>query len=735
MSRSRLIALLLALVTLAVYLPAVRNGFIVYDDGDYMTQNEMVQAGLTPAGIKWAFTTFDSANWHPLTWLSLMSDCELFGVNAAGSHFVNALFHAVNTVLLFALWLQLTRRQTEPDTGALPPPPDAFWPAAFIAALFALHPLHVESVAWVAERKDVLSAFFGLLALLCYARYATSEGCRLSCAYWLALVFFACGLMSKPMLVTLPFVMLLLDYWPLGRWDALARTTLPHPGPLPLGEGELSSDGLRCQRPYWFIARMRILLWEKIPFFLLTVGSCIVTWFAQNTGAVRTLRQVPLIYRLENAPVAVAIYLIKMIWPARLAVIYPMPQSIPSAVFMASLATLIFITVAVWLARKKNPYLLVGWLWFLGTLVPVLGLVKVGDAAMADRYTYIPSIGIFLAVAFGAQAMARRRALPKFLLPATAVVLLAALTLVTERQLQFWRDDEALFKHAVDVTTDNADAEINYGVALENEGRRVEAREQYQRAERLANSSYMAHVDYGDLLLEMGETNGAFQEFQQAVQLAPNLPISSELHDRLGSVLAGMGQFAEATNEFYEAIRLDPMSGWPHLLLGSALAARNEFAEATNEFSKAINLGPGDPAPLVEWGKALLQQGRDAEAMQILAEAMQLNPDNYQTLTFIARVLASDEHSAIRDDATALALAEKADALSAGGQPLVKDVLGMAYAETGQFDEAQKAASDAINLATAAGMKTETIAAMQERLRLYEKHEPWRESFLLRAAK
>ena len=689
MSRPRLIALLLALVTLAVYLPVVNNGFIVYDDGDYVTQNKMVQGGLTVAGVQWAFTTFHSANWHPLTWLSHMTDCELFGVNAAGSHFVNALFHAINTVLLFALWLQLTWR-AETKTGGLPREPDDFWPAAFIAALFALHPLHVESVAWAAERKDVLSTFFGLLTLLCYVRYA-ADGKGRYC-YWLALFFFACGLMSKPMLVTLPFVMLLLDYWPLRRFKGTA---------------------------------MKRLLVEKIPFFLLTIASCVVTYMAQKTGAVRSLEQVPLAYRFENATVAMATYLLKLVWPVRLAVIYPMPHSIPAATFILSLAVLIFITVVVWLARKKNPFLPVGWFWFLGTLVPVIGLVKVGDAAMADRYMYIPSIGIFVIVAFGAQKFWARR--DKFVLLSAAAVVLLALAAVTERQLQFWRDDETLFKHAMDVTTDNVDAIINYGVALENEGKPMEAMAQYQRAESLAPDSYMACADLGNLFLYMGKPEDALEQYRRAVQLNPNL---ATLHARLGKALVDTGNFAEGTNEFSEAIQLAPTDASPHVELGTALAAHDDFAGATNQFSQAMRLVPSDPAPLVEWAKAFLRQGQDAEAVKELQQALQLDPDNFQTLTFTAHVLAADEHPEIRDGATALTMAQKASALTGGGQPLVEDVLAMAQAEAGQFDAAQTTVSNAIQMATAAGMKADTIAGMQKRWQLYQKHQPWRESFL-----
>jgi protein O-mannosyl-transferase len=473
-------------------------------------------------------------------------------------------------------------------------------------------------------------------------------------------------------------------------------------------------------------AAIRKLLVEKIPFFLLTAASCVVTYLAQNRGAVKSLAAVPLVYRVENAPVAVATYLLKLIWPANLAVIYPMPQFIAPAAFLVSLLVLVFITVVAWQERKRNPFLIVGWFWFLGTLVPVIGLVKVGDAALADRYMYLPSIGIFMVVAFGAQKLARNLSWLKTLLPAAATFILCALAVTTERQLSFWQSDEALFGHAMAVTTNNVDAILNYGVALENEGKPMPALKQYRRAAQIAPSSYMAHVDLGNLLYYTGDTNAAVQQYEQAIKLNPNSPT---LHDRFGSILSASGDFAAATNQLDQAIRLAPNEPAPHLHLGIALANENDFAGATNEFTEAMRLAPGDPSPLVEWAKALLQQSRDVEAIDKLHQALQLSPDDFQTLTFSARVLAADKNGAARDGSVALTLAQKASDLTGGSQPLVEDVLGMACAEAGQFDDAQKAASNAISLATAAGMKPETIAAMQERLGLYQKHEPWRESF------
>jgi tetratricopeptide (TPR) repeat protein len=388
---------------------------------------------------------------------------------------------------------------------------------------------------------------------------------------------------------------------------------------------------------------------------------------------------------------------------------------------------LLFITVIAWVERKRNPFLIIGWFWFLGTLVPVIGLVKVGDAAMADRYMYIPASGIFVAVAFGAQKIARSISLPKFILPATAILILGALAIVTERQLQFWRDDDTIFKHAIEVTTNNVDAMVNYGAALEYEGKPREAIKQYERVEQAAPDFYMACADLGNLLYYTGQTNAALEQYQRAVEVEPNL---RELRDGLGNVLAGMGRFTEATNEFYKAMQLDPGSASPHFYLGIALARHGDYAEATNEFAETMGRAPTDPTPLVEWSKALLEQGRDAEAVEKLHEALQLNPDDFQTLAFTAHVLAADKAPKIRDGKAALTDAQQADALSGGAQPIVQDVVGMAYAENGKFDEAQAAATNAISLATAAGMKREIITAMQGRLELYQKHQPWRESFL-----
>jgi tetratricopeptide (TPR) repeat protein len=479
------------------------------------------------------------------------------------------------------------------------------------------------------------------------------------------LFFFALGLMAKPMLVTLPFVMLLLDYWPLHRMS--------------------TCNG----RP----ATALRLAWEKWPFFLLTAASCVVTYLAQNCGeAVISLQRFPLNLRMENALTAYAQYLLKTLWPVNLAVIYPLPRTIPWFAALAAAAVLISLSAAAWQARKRSPYGLVGWLWFLGPLVPVIGLVQVGGAAMADRYTYFPLIGVFLAVAFGIRDLARRF---QFLKPtgiAAAVMVLAGCLILTENQLRYWRDSESLFIHALAVTKDNYLAHLNLGTVFQNEGRLNEALAEYREAARLSPGYFRVHGNLGSLLDDMGRPEEALAEYHLALRLKSNLPT---LHDGMGIVLVELGRFDEAMSEFAGAARLDPAYPWPYF----------------------------------QMGKALLGQGRDTEAIDKLREALRINPDNYQILAYVARVLAANEKPEVRDGQTALVYAVKANVLSDGTLPFVLDALGMACAETGRFDDAQEAIERAINMATAAGMNQD-VASMQQRLRLYQNHQPWRESFL-----
>jgi tetratricopeptide (TPR) repeat protein len=653
MARLRFVCLALALVTLLVFLPARRHGFIGFDDPQYITENRTVQAGLTLGGVEWAFTTWHASNWHPLTWLSHMADCELFGLDPGPHHVVSVLFHTASAVLLLVALFRMT--------GAL-------WPSALIAALFALHPLRVESVAWAAERKDVLSAFFYMLTLLAYGQYVSRVGYRGSgrqtlhaprrveaerrpqrstLLYVLSVAFFALGLMAKPMLVTLPFVLLLLDYWPLRR------------------------GGSR-----------RAMVFEKGPFFLLAAASCLVTLLAQRAEAVVALEPYPIGLRLGNAFLSCARYLYKTIWPADLAVLYPLPTRLPATELIASVLLLAAISWYAWRVRQSRPHLLVGWLWFVGMLVPVIGLVQVGGQAMADRYSYLPSIGLWVALVFEARHWIGRLRLG-IALPAVASGLaLAGCVIVTEIQLAYWKDTESLFTHTIAVTRDNASAHLNLGVAYEAQDRREEA----------------------------------LSEYREAVRLNPGL---AQGHNNLANLLEAAGKHEEAIVEYQEALRLKPNAELAHLNLGGALAGLGRYEEGMGHYAEAARLDPTDPRPPYLMGKALLRQGRGEEAVARFREALRLDKNHSPSLVLLARVLASSEDPKLRNGPEAVALAQQANALTGGENAFALDTLAMAWAEAGRFSDAAEAAHKALDAVTAAG-DTNAMALVQGHLREIE---------------
>jgi protein O-mannosyl-transferase len=643
----RRLALLLALVTLALYLPVAWFDFCVYDDGLYVTENPTVQNGVTLAGVKWAFTTFAASNWHPLTWLSHMLDCGVFGLNPTGPHLVNALIHAANAALLLILLFRLTQK---------------IWPAAFIAALFAWHPLHVESVAWISERKDVLSTFFALLALLNYTKFVKKD-CRRR--YWLALFCFALGLLTKPMLVTLPCVLLLLDFWPLNRF---------------------SISDFRFQ----IFAK---LFAEKLPFILLAAAASLVTFIAQSqhgSDAVDSLAVIPLHYRLKSVPVAYAEYLGKTFWPDKLAFFYPLPDKIPAASVAAAVTVLMCVSfVVLWLHRPRA-YLLTGWLWFLGMLVPVIGLVQVGGAQFADRYSYLPAVGIFILVTFAALDLATHWKISGKILGTAALAILLALAVTAEKQIWHWRDSETLFRHALAVGTDNDVARNNLGITLERQGRLTEAVEQYRAAVALEPTRFHGHHNLANALDRLGRHAEALAEHRAAARLSPDIPF---LHNCLGLALKSAGLTEEAIKEFSAASQVDLQYPWSHL----------------------------------ELAKIFLAQGRDTEALAELRTAVRLAPDNVDILIFTAQVLAVAQNPDLRYGATAFALGAKANLLTGGLRPDVIDVLGMACAEMGKYAEAQEAAQQA--LAVAAALKINDVDPIRQRLERYQNHQPWRENF------
>ena len=607
MSRPRIVCVLLALVTLLVYLPVRHYAFVDYDDPSYVTENPIVQAGLTWAGVKYAFTSLAYVrNWHPLVWLSLMLDCQLFGLNAGWLHLVNVFFHTANTVLLFLLLLRLT---------------SALWQSAFIAALFAWHPLRVESVAWVTERKDVLFLFFGLLTLMAYVRYAqrgtsgmwqvtrtnsirSHVTCHVSRYYWLALFFFACGLMAKPMLVTLPFVFLLLDYWPLGRvtGDGWRVTGDKKPvGKLSTFNPSVSAFGCGATAPKRSEGGQLSTILEKWPFFALAAASCVVTFIAQKRGgAVAPLGGYPLSARIGNAAVAYVKYLFNSVYPVNLAVFYPLPKEIPLVQVAGAMMVLAVISWLIWRARRQRPYLLMGWLWYLGMLVPAVGLVQVGPQAMADRFTYLPLIGVFIGVVFGLGDLAKKLRLEPMVMISIAGIVLAGCLFATARQLHFWRDNETLFERTLAVTKDNPVAHYTLGNGLLQRGQVEEAMAQFQKALEIKPDYTEAHNNLGCAFLRKGQVNKAMAHFQKALELQPN---NVEVQNNLAWVLATApnASLRNGVKAVGLAQRANQLSGGqnPAFIgtLAAAYAEAGRFPEAVTTARQTLQLATGQTSP------------------------------------------------------------------------------------------------------------------------------------------
>jgi tetratricopeptide (TPR) repeat protein len=534
---------------LSVYSGVINFDFIIYDDPQYVTGNGQVKSGLTRQGITWSLVSTHSANWHPLTWLSHMADVEFYGLNAGGHHLTNVFLHIANTLLLFILLRRMS---------------DRLWCSAIVAVLFALHPLHVESVAWVAERKDVLSTFLGLLALISYGRYTERSG---RVWYFSALVFFILGLMAKPMLVTLPFLMLLLDYWPLGRVKFNSGFRLQ-----PSGQ---TSPGFS-------------LLFEKIPFFILSAAACVVTYYVQQSGgAVTTFDMFPLGNRIANAAVSYMGYMGKMFWPVQLTIFYPYPDSF--AVWKVAAAAAVLIAIFVWVTVqiKKRPYLAVGWLWYFGTLVPVIGLVQVGSQAMADRYTYVPLIGLFVMIAWGgAELVGRWRLKPKLVVIATGVVLVA-LTMAARKQIRYWTNSITVFEHAIEVTGNNWVAHHNLGKALNDIGRNTEAFQHYSEALRIKPNSAHIHVNFGSALLARGKINEAANHFKYALKLDPDF---AEAYNNLGLVHVRSGQIENAVYFFRIALQKNPAYANAQQNLGLAISIQERINRAVSRMRQSLNI-------------------------------------------------------------------------------------------------------------------------------------------------
>jgi Flp pilus assembly protein TadD len=592
-----LIAALLVLVTIAIYWPVMRHAFVNHDDPLYVTDNPHVRAGLSWEGLVWAFGRVhgDQTYWHPLSWVSHMLDCQLYGLKPGGHHGTSMLLHAANAVLVFLVFRRMT---------------GAFWRCVVLAALFALHPLQVDSVAWVAERKNLLSAFFWLLTLWAYARYAevrspkskvqsresrvqspaahiTDYGSRIthcpSLFYVLSLFFLACGLMCKPVLVTLPFVLLLLDYWPLQRCQ-LSTLNAQRPTSPPLRSLELKTG----------VSRLKVLLpllWEKLPFFALAVASSVITVLAhQALGMLDSVSRLPWDARLDNALVSYVRYLGKTFWPSRLAVFYPSPTAWPIWEVVACALLLLAISGLVLGTVRSRPWLFVGWFWFLGVLVPFIGLIQAGAQAMADRFMYVPALGLFVAMIWGLHGLAKGGRYQQNGLSVAGAAVIVICLVLTRQQLGHWKDSEALSRHALEVTENNWLAHLNLGSALDEKGQFDEAIREFQEAIRLKPDYVLAHNNLGVAIVRKGQIDKGISQYHEAIRLKPDYALA---HNNLGIALARKGQIGEAIREFHEAIRLKPDFAQAHYNLGIALVRKGQSDEAIREFQEAVRLKPG----------------------------------------------------------------------------------------------------------------------------------------------
>ena len=709
------VCLFLAAIIWAVFGQTLYHEFVNYDDNTYVYENPVVQKGLTWEGFRWALTYGNIGHWHPLTWLSHMLDCQFYGLSPGGHHLTNILLHTATAILLFLVLRRMT--------GFL-------WRSAFVAAVFAIHPLRAESVAWVAERKDVLSAFFFMLTLGAYVRYVRRPPSMVR--YGAVVLFFALGLLSKNMLVTVPFVLLLLDYWPLNRLSGFS--------------------------PQVLLRRVA----EKIPLFVLTIGSCVATVLVPEK---LTADKLPFGLRLENAVVSYVIYLWQMIHPAGLACLYPNPTNhLPLWPVAGALGLLLAISGVVWTFRQTYPCFVVSWLWYLGMTIPVIGIVQISGYAHADRYTYLPQIGLYLMLTWAAAELCAGWRHRRMVLGGGSMIILMALIFCARVQTSYWQNSESLWTHTLACTSDNfvghtnlgnallqkgsvdeaiahcqkalhirpdsAEAHYNLGIALLQKGNvdeaityfqkslqikpddaeahnnlgialcqkhgEAEAITHYQRALQIKPDDAEAHYNLGNALLQMGNVDEAIVHYQKSLQIKSD---SAEAHYNLGNALIKKGSVDEAITHFQKALQIKPDDAETHNNLGIALLQKGNVDEAIIHFQKALQIKPDDAEAHNNLGKALLQKGSVAEAITHFQKALQIKPDNAEAQNNLAWVLATAPQASLRNGPQAVALAQQANQLAGAENPIVLRTLAAAYAETGRFPEAVATAQRALQLA------------------------------------
>jgi len=685
-------------------------GFVNYDDPLTVSEVAEVTRGLSAEGVAWAFTHTVIGHWDPLTTLSHMVDCQIYGLKPWGHHLTNVLLHAAGTILLFLALREMT--------GAL-------WRSAFVAALFAIHPLRVESVAWITERKDVLSGVFFMLALGAYARYAHGPSAR---RYFPVALAFALGLLCKSMLVTLPFVLLLLDYWPLGRWAAATATQTRRAFPWPL-------------------------LIEKIPLLLLSATSAGIQILAAR-DMMTPVEALPLPARLGGALVSYVAYLEKFVWPVNLAVFYPSPGTWPLAQVLPAAALLLGLSILAVVLRRKHPYVLVGWLWFLGMLVPVIGIIQVGTQALADRYTYLPQIGLALAAAWAAADLSASWRRRRLLLGGAAGVVIAGFIFVARSQITYWHDSQTLWTHALACTERNgvahnnlgavllqegridaaivqfqaglenepdyASGHFNLGNALVKKGRTDDAIAQYETALAIRPRHAAAHYSLGNALLKKGRLDDAIAQYQAALEINPD---DAVCHYNLGNTLLRTGQVDDAISHFQRALQIQPDYPEAEMDLGSALRAKGELEAAIVDFQKALALRPDYAEAHYNLGTALLKKGEVGAAIFHFETAIALDAHFFQAQNILAWVLATSSNASLRDGTKAVELATQANQLSGGNNANILRTLAAACAERGQFPGAMAAVRQALQLAAAQG-NAALATELRNEMALYEAGSP-----------
>jgi tetratricopeptide (TPR) repeat protein len=564
------VCLVLAAITFAVFGQTLRHEFIGFDDNEYVYDNRMVAGGLTLKGFIWAFTHVHSNNWHPLTWLSHMVDCQLYGLHPGGHHLTNVLLHIATVIALFLVLRQMT---------------GAFWRSAFVAAVFGIHPLRVESVAWVSERKDVLSGLFFMLTIGAYVRYARhpwSWG-----RYGLVVLLFAMGLMCKPMLVTLPLVLLLLDYWPLRRVESAGKLAM-----------------------------------EKLPLLALSAASCAATLLAQ-TKAMMPTESFSLPLRFANALVACKVYLDQMVHPAGLAVFYPFPHVLSLRKAALAGALLAGLSVLAWAGRRKQPWLLMGWLWYLVMLLPVAGIIQVGEQAHADRYTYLPQIGIYMAVTWLAAEWGAKWGMGRMALGGLMTAILAVLMVCAWKQTAYWQNSEVLASRALACTRDNYIAHLILGNAFVEKGRVDEGIAQFQQALQIKPAFVKARNNLGNALLRKGKVDEAIAQYQEALKIKPNL---TEAHFNLGDALFQKGRADEAISQFQQALEINPGYAEARNNLGRTLCQKGRVDEGIAQFQQALEINPAFVEARNNLGNAFMEKGRVDEAITCYQKALAFDP-------------------------------------------------------------------------------------------------------------